>query len=172
MVDRMAVKYAEVRALVADREEHMRKLIRDMLRALGFGREHIRVCRDGEEALSLLAAEKAQLLITGLRMTPIDGLTLTRELRDPAVSPAPGIPIILCSAVLDRKLLDEVWRAGANAIVSKPVSAAALERHVSAVLERPQPVVVLKDYVGPDRRHEVRPVAGNERRSRPDFWEL
>ena len=172
----MPTDYSKIRVIIADRDDHLRNLIREMLRNFGFIRERIRTCKEGSEALLLLTIERADLVITGMRMTPMDGLTLIRRLRDPRVSPAPGIPIILCSAVLDKKLLHEVWSAGANGLLTKPVSASAIKIHIDAIIDRPEPIVQRDDYIGPDRRRAPDRIRPDDRRVREnasdDLWEL
>jgi CheY-like chemotaxis protein len=167
----MPASYESLRILIADRDPHLRMLIRSILRDLGFSFEHIRLCRDGEEALELLSIAKSDILITCLRMTPMDGLTLIRRLRDPKTTPARDISIVFCSAVLDKKLLDEVRLAGANEVIVKPINAAAVKSRIDAIVDNPRPTIRLKDYVGPDRRrlpHDPKP---NDRRTK-NYWDV
>lgn len=168
----MPTDYSKTRVVIADREDNIRLLIRDMLRGFGFSRERIRTCKEGKEALLLLTIERADLIITGMRMKPMDGLTLIRQLRDPRTSPAPGIPIILCSAILDRKLLNEVWCAGANGLLIKPVSALATKMHIDAIFDRPEPIVESDGYVGPDRRRMPRMPEADVRPADDNTWEI
>ena len=125
---------------------------------------NIRHCGDGNEALRLLRHRVSDFLIAGGRMAPMDGLTLIRKLRDPNVTPAPGIPIIYCSRDVDAQTLKQVRGAGVNEVVLKPITADAIRTKVVAVLERPRPVITLTSYIGPDRRRLPQDWAGEERR--------
>jgi two-component system chemotaxis response regulator CheY len=163
--------YRDIRALIADREENMRMIIRGVLYDLGFSLDHIRLCQNGEEALDLLKIARSDILITCLRMTPMDGLTLIRTLRDPKLTPAPEIPIIFCSAVLDMKLLNDVRQAGANEIIRKPINAARIKSRIDAIIERPRPIIRLADYIGPDRRRLPDLRVPNDRRVQ-NYWDV
>jgi two-component system chemotaxis response regulator CheY len=163
--------YRDIRALIADREENMRMIIRSVLYDLGFSLDHIRLCQNGEEALDLLKIARSDILITCLRMTPMDGLTLIRTLRDPKSTPAPEIPIIFCSAVLDMKLLNDVRQAGANEIIRKPINAARIKSRIDAIIERPRPIIRLADYIGPDRRRLPDLRVPNDRRVQ-NYWDV
>lgn len=157
--------------MIADRDPHLRMLVRTVLRDLGFSFENIRLCHDGEEALELLSVAKSDILITCLRMTPMDGLTLIRRLRDPKTSPARDISIVFCSAVLDMKLLDEVRLAGANEVIVKPINASAIRTRIDAIVANPRPMIRLKDYVGPDRRRLPDGPVPNDRRTK-NYWDV
>ena len=146
-------------------------IIRSVLYDLGFSLDRIRLCQNGDEALDLLKIARSDILITCLRMTPMDGLTLIRTLRDPKSTPAPEIPIIFCSAVLDMKLLDDVRQAGANEIIRKPIDAARIKSHIDAIIERPRPTIRLADYIGPDRRRLPEIRLPNDRRVQ-SYWDL
>lgn len=167
----MPALYEKLRVLIAERDAHLRLVIRGLLRDIGFSFENIRLCRDGEEALELLSVAKSDILITCLRMTPMDGLTLIRRLRDPKATPAADISIIFCSAVLDMKLLDEVRLAGANEIIVKPINAAAVKTRIDSIVENPRPMIRLQDYVGPDRRRLPDEPGQNDRRTK-NYWDV
>ena len=149
----------------------MRKIIRDVLYDLGFNLDHIRLCENGDEALELLMIAQSDILITCQRMTPTDGLTLIRKLRDPKTTPAPEIPIIFCSAVLDQRLLEEVRQAGANEILLKPINAARIKSRIDAIIQKPRPIVRIENYIGPDRRRLPDVRLPNDRRVR-NYWDL
>ena len=146
----MAADLRKIHALIADRDRHLCDLLRGLLGQLGIPRENLRQCYSGADVLEFLRIRRADFLITGQDMAPIDGLTLIQTLRDPAQTPAPGIPIIFCSASIDLTLLDTLYIAGVNEVLVTPFNAQALNGRVTAVLERPRPVVQTATYVGPD----------------------
>lgn len=166
----MDKKSERLRALIADQNQNLRQIVRGLLYDYGLRLDNIEQCADGEEALQKLARAKFDFLITGWRMTPMDGLTLTRTLRNPDVTPAPGIPIIFCSSFLDRRLLDDVRQAGANEVIVKPINAGAINSRVTAILEQPRPLITVTDYVGPDRRRLPESWLGIERRAKDRDW--
>jgi len=146
----MAADLRKTHALIANQDRHLRELLRGSLRELGLPLENIRQCGNGADALEYLQIRQADFLIAGQQMQPIDGLSLIRVLRDPTKTPAPGIPIIFCSASVDLALLDTLYAAGVNEILVTPFNAQAINSRVTAVLERPRPVVRTATYVGPD----------------------
>lgn len=146
----MAADRRKTHALIADQDRHLRDLLRGSLRELGIPLENIRQCSSGADALEFLRIRRADFLITGAQMAPVDGLTLIRTLRNPGQTPAPGIPIIFCSAGVDLALLDTLYVAGVNEILVNPFTAQALNSRVTAVLDRPRPVIRTAAYVGPD----------------------
>lgn len=146
----MAIDLQKIHALIADRDRHIREIIRGLLHDLGLSPDNIRLCGNGEDALELLKIRRSDLLITGRRMSPMDGLTLTRTLRDPALTPARGIPIIFCSSGIDTQIFEAAYAAGVNEILVKPFNARSIRSRVMAVLERPRPIVQTSSYIGPD----------------------
>ena len=146
----MAADLRKTDALIANQDRHLRDLLRGSLRELGMPLGNIRQCGSGADALEFLRIRQANFVIAGQQMEPIDGLSLIRVLRDPTKTPAPGIPIIFCSASVDLALLDTLYAAGVNEILVTPFNAQAINSRVTAVLERPRPVIRTATYVGPD----------------------
>lgn len=129
---------------------------------MGIRLDRIRECSDGAEALELLSIQRSGLLITAWRMQPMDGLTLLRRLRDPGITPAPGIPVIFSASVMDTELLDEVFAAGADAVLTQPMTAAKVQSRVTALVENPRPIIRTDTYVGPDTVN----------RAKNNFWNI
>jgi len=146
----MTADLRKTHALIANQDRYLRELLRGSLHELGLPLENIRQCGNGADALEYLQIRQSDFLIAGQQMEPIDGLELIRVLRDPAKTPAPGIPIIYCSGSVDLALLDTLYAAGVNEILVTPFNAQAINSRVTAVLERPRPIVSTATYVGPD----------------------
>ena len=120
--------------------------------------------KDGDHALRVIERERPDICITDLVMPGMDGLTLTKRLRDPVNSPNPLIPIILMSANISRRTLFAARDAGVNEIVAKPLKAKLVFDRLFEVIERPRQFVVAQHYIGPDRRRRTIPFDGQERR--------
>jgi CheY-like chemotaxis protein len=140
--------------------------LRDLLVNCGIPAANIQQSEDGKGALERLEIRRPDFIITEWQMTPMDGLALTRHLRHPDTTPAPGIPVILCTGNIDTDLLKDARMAGINEIIVKPVNAGAISGRVTAVLERPRPVITLPNYIGPDRRRVSADWDGIERRAK------
>ena len=100
--------------LVVDDSITSRSLERSILEAHGY---RVRVAVDGLEALELLHAEKADLIITDIQMPRLDGFGLVEALKaDPGLK---GIPVIIVSSLEQREDQERGLLLGADAYVVK-----------------------------------------------------
>lgn len=155
------IDFSKMRALVIDDDRTTRDLVVSMLEAMGIGR--IDRASDGQEALNLLRAIQADVIVSDVLMEPMDGISFTRRLRTNRESSNQDIPVILLTAHTDRTTVLEARDAGVNAFVAKPVSVDELRRKITLVINDPRQFIRSEDYVGPDRRHRSVPLSG-----RPD----
>jgi two-component system, chemotaxis family, sensor kinase CheA len=100
--------------LVVDDSITSRSLERSILEAHGY---RVRVAVDGLEALELLRAEKADLIITDIQMPRLDGFGLVEALKaDPGLK---GIPVIIVSSLEQPEDQERGLLLGADAYVVK-----------------------------------------------------
>jgi len=100
--------------LVVDDSITSRSLERSILEAHGY---RVRVAVDGLEALELLRAEKADLIITDIQMPRMDGFGLVEAVKaDPALK---GIPVIIVSSLEQPEDQERGLLLGADAYVVK-----------------------------------------------------
>lgn len=118
---------AAYRVLVVDDDEDIRCLIRRYLDHEGY---QVRLARDGREGLAF-AHEGADLVILDLMMPGLNGLEVTRRLRE-----ASAVPILILTARGDET--DRVCglEIGADDYVTKPFSPRELLARVKALLRR------------------------------------
>jgi two-component system, chemotaxis family, sensor kinase CheA len=100
--------------LVVDDSITSRSLERSILEAHGY---RVRVAVDGLEALDLLRAEKADLIITDVQMPRLDGFGLVEALK--ADSKLKGIPVIIVSSLERVEDQERGLLLGADAYVVK-----------------------------------------------------
>jgi two-component system chemotaxis sensor kinase CheA len=100
--------------LVVDDSITSRSLERSILEAYGY---RVRVAMDGLEALALLRAEKADLIITDIQMPRMDGFELLEALK--ADSQLNRIPVIIVSSLESTQDQERGLLLGANAYVVK-----------------------------------------------------
>jgi CheY-like chemotaxis protein len=113
-------------ALVADDDDDSRTLVASILRHHAFA-----VCEasDGEELVARYHALTALpgcrvLVVSDIDMPGIDGISATRSLR----TLSPELLIVLVTGFTDERTTARAQHAGANAILSKPVSPQGLVR--------------------------------------------
>lgn len=157
----MQADFSHLDVVIADDVERMRALLRGLLEALGVAR--IRETADGEAAFAAIRERAPDLLITDYGMHPVNGAELIRLVRRHEDSPDRFLPVIMVTAYSDGELLGLARDAGANEILRKPVSPAALLAHMVAVLDNPRPFIRTREYFGPERRRRDDAVV-NERR--------
>ncbi|MCH8521624.1 response regulator [Glycocaulis sp.] len=153
---------AKVRFLIVDDNAAMRGLIRAVLAA--FGCDYVFEAADAKRALGILAVEQIDILITDWKMSPVDGLSLVRHLRDPEKSANPFIPIIMLTAYAEPSRVRAARDAGVTEFLAKPFSAEQLFKRVQVIVNRPRPFVRTKAFFGPDRRRVTNEYEGPERR--------
>ncbi len=90
----------------------------------------VKVCRDGDSALTCLMEQPFQLLITDWRMEPMDGVELCRTLR--ASMLGNSLYIIMLTATDHEDSLVEAFDAGIDDFVTKPVSLRVLLARIRA----------------------------------------
>jgi len=158
------IAFDELRFVVADDNAHMRRIVRTLLRA--FGSREIYEAEDGASGLEAVEAYSPDILITDITMPIIDGIELTRMIRNPEGCRHPFLPIIVLSAYSEKKHVISARDAGATEFLCKPVSATALYRRIQNVVENPRDYIRTKTYFGPDRRRYVNTnYSGVERRT-------
>jgi FixJ family two-component response regulator len=79
-----------------------------------------------EEALQLLARHAVSLVVSDVRMLPVDGIALLKEIR----RRLPHLPVVLMTAFADVDRAVEAMRAGACDFLLKPFEPQALLDHV------------------------------------------
>jgi two-component system KDP operon response regulator KdpE len=114
--------------LVVDDEAQIRRTLRLVLRANGFG---VAEADTGQAALEALASRPFDLLILDLVLPDIDGVEVCQSLRRWS-----RLPVIVLSAYGEEEMKIRALRAGADDFVSKPFSAAELLARIGSALRR------------------------------------
>ncbi len=119
------------RVLVCDDEPQILRALRVILRDAGF--EAV-TAGTGEEALDLAAVRPPEAAILDLMLPDIDGVEVTRRLREWT-----HMPILVLSAVGEEDRKVEALAAGADDYVTKPFGPRELVARLEAVLRRAAP---------------------------------
>ncbi len=154
---------SEIEFLVAEDNDFARKIVRDVLKALGA--RNPRYARDGAEALNIAKNYAIDIALIDWDMPLIDGLEFANFIRRSQDSPNPFLPIIMMTAFSEHPKVIEARDRGVNEYLVKPFSAAQLLKRVQMVVEHPRPFVRTENFFGPDRRRRAKSnYAGEERR--------
>lgn len=119
----------DMKILVVDDEQRMRKLVKDFLAKDGF---KVVEAADGEAAIDTFFADKnIELIILDVMMPKMDGWEVCREIRKYS-----KVPIIMLTAKASEK--DELlgFELGVDEYISKPFSPKILVARVQAILRR------------------------------------
>ena len=116
-----------MKILVVDDDPKLRMLVSRYLDAKGF--ETVQA-ENGEKGVAMAGAERPGLVIMDLNMPVMNGFDATRAIKaDPGTK---DIPVIVLTAEDAMANYDEIYAAGADAYIAKPVD---FERLLGRVLE-------------------------------------
>lgn len=118
-----------MRILVTDDAASMRQIIKGILAQLGY--HEVLEAADGNQALQLLRAEGADLLLLDWNMPRMTGIELVRAIRsDPQLK---DLPIIMVTAEAEKQKVLEALKAGVNNFVVKPFTPETLKQKIAKV---------------------------------------
>ncbi|HEX3542713.1 MAG TPA: response regulator [Acidimicrobiales bacterium] len=101
--------------VVADDDPVMRALLQLKLEAEG---HHVTLARDGNEALALAGSARPGLMVLDVAMPGIDGLEVTRRLRQQPETAR--LPIVLLTGRDSDPDIMAGWKSGADYYITKP----------------------------------------------------
>src|SRR3972149_2331876 len=113
------VNLQDMKVLVVDDSSTARRFMKEILHEMGV--VHVVAAAEGAEALKMLQEFPADIMLCDLHMAPLDGIELTRILRNADDSPNPYLPVIMLTADATQVQLKNALTAGVNAFMSKPV---------------------------------------------------
>jgi two-component system, chemotaxis family, chemotaxis protein CheY len=142
-----------LRILVVDDDQHMRKVLRTMLAAIGSRR--VFEASDAMAGLEAIRHHAPDLVLVDWEMPMIDGGKFVRMVRSPGEFPFPDVPIIMLTGHADRFRVLEAARAGANEFLLKPVSTKALQDRIIVIINNPRPLVMRGGSYGPAPREQA-----------------
>ncbi|HVO68811.1 MAG TPA: response regulator [Aggregatilineaceae bacterium] len=117
------------RILLIDDDFNLLQMVKLMLERVG---HQVEISKDGERGLALAAQDQPDVAIIDVMMPGLSGYDVIRKLRtDPQTARIPIIILTARSQPMDKEMALE---AGANAFLSKPVTAQELVDRVDAVL--------------------------------------
>jgi two-component system chemotaxis response regulator CheY len=118
--------------LIVDDFSTMRRIIKNLLRDLGF--TNTSEADDGTTALPLLEKGNFDFLITDWNMPGMTGLELLVACR--ASTKLKTLPVLMVTAEAKRDQIIAAAQAGVSGYVVKPFTAAALQDKITKIFER------------------------------------
>ncbi len=129
----MAVDPSKIRFLVVDDFSTMRRIVRNLLKELGF--TNVEEAEDGAVALQRLkSAGGIDFVITDWNMPNMDGLTLLQSVRaDPGLK---HLPVLMITAEAKKENIIAAAQAGASGYIVKPFTAATLNEKMVKIFDK------------------------------------
>jgi two-component system, OmpR family, alkaline phosphatase synthesis response regulator PhoP len=152
--------FMDKKVLVVDDEQSIVTLLKYNLEQAGYT---VVSAMDGEEGISLAAAENPDMMILDLMLPKLDGIEVCKQLRQRKID----VPILMLTAKDDE--FDKVLglELGADAYMTKPFSPREVVARVKAILRRvqtlPEPVEEKQEDEGKIKIGELKIL--------PDFYE-
>ncbi len=122
----------DMKILIVDDFATMRRIIRNLLRELGFTNTH--EADDGDSALPMLQSGNFDFVVSDWNMPRMTGLDLLRAVR--ADVNLNKLPILMVTAESKRERIVEAAEAGVNGYVVKPFTAGTLEEKINEIFAR------------------------------------
>jgi len=120
-----------LRFLVVDDFSTMRRIVRNLLKELGFA--NVEEAEDGAVALQMLKGGGFDFVVSDWNMPNMDGLQLLQAIRADAA--LKKLPVLMVTAEAKKENIVAAAQAGASGYVVKPFTAATLDEKLSKVFQ-------------------------------------
>ncbi|MBA6291778.1 chemotaxis response regulator CheY [Colwellia sp. MB3u-70] len=121
-----------MKVLVVDDFSTMRRIIKNLLRDLGF--TNISEADDGNTALPMLKAGDFDFVVTDWNMPVMQGIDLLKAIR--ADEKLSHIPVLMVTAEAKKDQIVMAAQAGVNGYIVKPFTAATLSAKLDKIFQR------------------------------------
>lgn len=161
------VNLSKANAVIIDGSQHSLDVMAQILK--GFGVAIVTRFNSLEDATKYLSVKSADLLLIDPGIDGGAGYDFVISQRHGG-GPNAFIPTILLCGHVRRADLERARNAGANFVVTKPISPAVLLQRVLWVARDKRPFVQIGEYIGPDRRFKFEgPPPGSDGRRSGDL---
>ncbi|NVK25994.1 MAG: chemotaxis response regulator CheY [Gammaproteobacteria bacterium] len=121
-----------MKILVVDDFSTMRRIIKNLLRDLGF--TNVQEADDGSTALPMLQNGDFDFVVTDWNMPGMQGIDLLREIRKD--ENLKHMPVMMVTAEAKKEQIVAAAQAGVNGYIVKPFTAATLKGKLDKIFER------------------------------------
>jgi len=123
---------SKIRFLVVDDFSTMRRIVRNLLKELGF--TNVDEAEDGAVAWQKIQGTPFDFIITDWNMPNMDGLTLLQTIRGHATYKT--LPVLMITAEAKKENIIAAAQAGATGYIVKPFTAATLNEKMTKIFEK------------------------------------
>jgi DNA-binding response OmpR family regulator len=147
-------RFKAATALLFDPEPSLRQNTRSALLNLGFG--EVMACSDLYQFTALAEREEYDLILADTADAGAGIHQVIREIRNHKMGLDPFINVILFLWNSESNMVGEIINAGADDLITRPMSRTQIFSRLKRLVETRKPFVVTADYFGPDRRNVLR----------------
>lgn len=148
----MTYKFNSAKILVVDDMLPMQTLLKSLLGLFGF--KEIEVAENGESGFKKHCKFDPDVVLVDWMMEPLDGIEMTRKIRNDPQSPNRFVPVILMTGFSSRLRVERARDIGITEFLVKPFTARDLYEKIERITERPRQFVDSRNFFGPDRRRK------------------
>ena len=125
---------SQYRFLVVDDFPTMRRIVRNLLKELGFA--NVEEAEDGAAGLAKVKEGRFDFVISDWNMPNMDGLQMLQNIRADANPSISKLPVLMVTAEAKKENIIAAAQAGANGYVVKPFTAATLDEKLGKIFEK------------------------------------
>jgi two-component system chemotaxis response regulator CheY len=118
-----------MKILVVDDFQTMRRIIKNYLRQLGFN--NVEEAEDGDVALEKLKESEFDFVITDWNMPKMTGIDLLKKIR--AANNFKTIPVLIITAEAEKENVVQAAQAGVNDYIVKPFTPEVLQTKIEKI---------------------------------------
>jgi len=118
--------------LIVDDFPTMRRIVRSLLKELGFN--NVEEAEDGQEGLAKLKTGAFEFVVSDWNMPNLDGLEMLKRIRSD--DKLKHLPVLMVTAEAKKENIIAAAQAGASGYVVKPFTAATLEEKLNKIFEK------------------------------------
>ena len=122
---------SSMRFLVVDDFSTMRRIVRNLLKELGY--TNADEAEDGAVALAKLKSEKFDFVVSDWNMPNMTGIELLKAIR--AEASLKDLPVLMITAEARKENIIEAAQSGANGYIVKPFTAATLDEKLTKIFK-------------------------------------
>lgn len=152
----MSYSFDRVRVLIIEDNQPMLEICKTLILTFGVG--EVLTARNGDEGFKVFCRENPDIIIADWMMEPMDGITMTRRIRNDSISPNHYVPIILMTGFSEKKRVIQARDSGVTEFLVKPFTARDLYKRIAQIIERPRQFIKADGFFGPDRRRKSDPI--------------